>query len=223
MDQQKLSSGVQELIDRLREEGIGAGRSQAEELLSEARQEADAIVATARAEAARIIAKGRGEARRFQQQAEEALALAGRDTVLELKADLTSRFSRRLAEMIGTTLDDGAFLHKVVLEIAGTVRSQVGEGERLEILLPADIVGLDELRRHPEKVREGALGGFVLTAAEEMFRAGVTIHAGPQKRGIRIKLVDRDLQVDIDEKVIGEILLRHLLPRFRALLEGSIQ
>ncbi|PLX49817.1 MAG: hypothetical protein C0613_06490 [Desulfobulbaceae bacterium] len=223
MDQQKLSSGVQELIDRLREEGIGEGRSRAEEVLNEARQEADDIVAKARDEAARIIGKARSEAQRFQQNAEEALAMAGRDTVLELKAELTNRFSRRVAEMIGTSLNDETFLQRVILEIAGKVRHQVGDREKLEILLPEDVIGLDELRRHPEKVKEGSLGQFALSAAEEMFREGVTITAGPQKRGILIKLVDEELQIDINEKVVGEILLKHLLPRFRALLEGSIQ
>lgn len=223
MDGHKLSSGVQELIDRLREEGVAEGRSQADKLVSDAREEAGRIVAKARQEADGFIEEARKQTEEYRKNAEEALEIAARDTVLELKSNLTSRFSRRVAEMVSDKMTDEELLQKVILEIAGKIREQINEDEQMEVLLPADIIGLDELRRHPEKVKEGSLGQFVLSVAEDMFRDGVTIKQGAQKKGIQIRLVDRKLQIDINETVISEILMKHLLPRFRALLEGSIQ
>jgi hypothetical protein len=34
--------------------------------------------------------------------------------------------------------------------------------------------------------------------------------------------VDEDVQIDLTESAISELLLRHLLPRFRALLRGAV-
>jgi len=223
MDGQKLSSGVQELIDRLREEGVAEGRNQAEKRIADAKKQARQIMEKAGRDADEILLQARQEAAKYRKNAQEAMEIAARDTVLVLKSALTSRFSRRVSEMVGATVSDEAFLRKVILEIAAKVRDQIKDDEKLEVLLPADIIGLEELRRHPEKAKEGSLGQFVLSAAEEMFRDGVTIQEGPQRKGIQIKLVDRKLVIDINEKVISEILMQHLLPRFRALLEGSIQ
>lgn len=223
MAEQKLSSGVQELIDRLRQDGIAEGRDEADRIVREAENKARRTLEKAGKEADEIKSQAGKEAEAYRRNAEEAMEIAARDTVLELKSNLTSRFNRRVSEMIGDTMKDEEFLQKVILEIAGKVRDQIGDDEKVEVLLPADVVGLDELRRHPEKVREGSLGQFVLSAAKDMFRDGVTIKQGAQRKGIRIELVDRQLQIDIDEKAVAEIMMRHLLPRFRALLEGSIQ
>jgi V/A-type H+-transporting ATPase subunit E len=34
--------------------------------------------------------------------------------------------------------------------------------------------------------------------------------------------VDEDVQIDLTESAISELLLRHMLPRFRALLRGAV-
>jgi V/A-type H+/Na+-transporting ATPase subunit E len=40
--------------------------------------------------------------------------------------------------------------------------------------------------------------------------------------GIRARLVDDDMRIDLTESAITELLLRHMLPRFRALLRGKV-
>ena len=42
------------------------------------------------------------------------------------------------------------------------------------------------------------------------------------KAGIRVKLVDENAQIDLTESAISQLLLRHMLPRFRALLRGAV-
>ncbi len=222
MAEEKISSGVQQLIDRLKEEGIEAGREEAARIIDEARIRAEQILRRAESEADKIRSQARREAEQLQNAAHEALNLAARDTVLELKASLTGQFSRRVREMIADTINDRDFLQRVVLEIAGRVRQETDDDEKLEILLPARVIGLDELRRHPEKVREGELGRFVLGISAKMFRDGVTFGVRASS-GITILLRDRDLEITLDEKTVGTLLLDHLLPRFRALLEGAIQ
>ena len=40
--------------------------------------------------------------------------------------------------------------------------------------------------------------------------------------GIRVRLVEEDMQIDVTESAISQLLLRHMLPRFRALLRGAV-
>jgi V/A-type H+-transporting ATPase subunit E len=55
-----------------------------------------------------------------------------------------------------------------------------------------------------------------------MLREGVSLGAADGlQAGIRIKLVDQNMQIDLTESAVSQLLLRHMLPRFRALLRGA--
>ena len=41
-------------------------------------------------------------------------------------------------------------------------------------------------------------------------------------RGIRVRLLDDDLEIDLTDEAIAELLLEHLQPRFRAVLTGMV-
>ena len=41
--------------------------------------------------------------------------------------------------------------------------------------------------------------------------------------GIRIQLLDENVEIELTDEAIAELLLRHLVPRFRAIMEGIIQ
>lgn len=98
------------------------------------------------------------------------------------------------------------------------------DAERIEVVLPTDVVGLEDLRRDPEALRAGTLTYFAAAVGRERLREGVSFTAGePGLHGIRIRLVDRDVEIDLTEEAVAELLLEHLQPRFRALLEGIVR
>lgn len=224
MVENKLSSGVQELIDQLHQEGIAKGRNEAEELLGRARKQAKEIVEDAQREARHIVKKAKGEADQYRSSAEEAMKIAARDMVLDLKGRLTRQFTRRMSDFVEEALVEEDFIKKVILEIVhGSMKDRERQGN-MEILLPEKVVGLSELRSRPEKVKEGSLGQFVLSIAKDMVEEGVKIDNHDRDgSSIFIHLVEDEVRIDITEEAISELLARHLLPRFRALLEGSIQ
>jgi len=224
MAEPKLSSGVQELINRLREEGLAEGRQEGEKIISKAHQKAKQIVDQAHSEADEIRKEAHQEAEHYRKSAQEAVQLAARDTVLSLKSTLTRQFAQRIGELVREDLREEDFLGEVILEIAGRALPEEKRDQKMEIILPEDVVGLEELRRHPEKVKEGALGRFMLSRAADQLRDGVTLHSSQkQKAGLIIKLVEEEVRIDLTDDAVTELLLEHLLPRFRALIEGSIQ
>jgi V/A-type H+-transporting ATPase subunit E len=63
-----------------------------------------------------------------------------------------------------------------------------------------------------------------MALASDLLRPGVTIGAtGNHSSGITVKLVNEDVEVTLDDKTITRLLLRHLLPRFRAQMNGKLE
>jgi V/A-type H+-transporting ATPase subunit E len=220
------SSGVEALIDRLREEGVADGHRQADGLIAEARHEAEAIVAEAKHEAESILHQARVESERVRNAGEEALRTAMRDTVLKMKGHLSTRFSDEVRRLVAAEMAQEPFLQRLILEVAGRVRRDAAleQAEQVEILLPEDVVGLEELRRHPEKLREGSLSHFVLSVASGLLYDGVELRSNDRlEGGIRISLQQGEIQVDLTPDKVAEVLLEHLHPRFRAILEGTVK
>jgi V/A-type H+-transporting ATPase subunit E len=215
------SAGVESLIGRLRDEGITQGRAQAEALVSAAQQQAADLVANAQREAEAILTRATEEAGKRKAAGEDAIRLAMRDTILALEGDLLKGFTDRLRRLVKGVLADPAFLQRLILEVAGRV-APTG-AQRAEVLLPAELVSLEDLQSKPEEAMPGTLMHFVLSLGGGMLREGM--HFGVSEdgeAGIRVRLVDEDVQIDVTESAISQLLLRHMLPRFRALLRGAV-
>ena len=216
------SAGVENLIGRLRDEGIVQGRSQAEAIVTAAQQQAADIVATAQREAEAILIKAEEEAAKLKAAGEDAIRLAMRDTILSLEGDLIEVFQDRLRHLVKGVLADPAFLQTLILEVASRA-APAPTGAQAELLLPAELVSLEDLRRTPEEARPGTLMHFVLSMGGGMLREGMSFGVSDDgEAGIRVRLMADDVQIDFTESALSGLLLRHMLPRFRALLRGAV-
>jgi V/A-type H+/Na+-transporting ATPase subunit E len=218
------SSGVEVLIQRLRQQGVAAGNTARNEITSKAEQEAARILKEARDQADNLVENAREEADRLRKAGEDALRIAGRDSVLRMRETVTTYFEDRVKRLASTELEDPEFLRKLIIEVAKRVRDEaaVDEAEEIEVLLPQEVVGTKELRDNPEEL-EGTLSEYAKAIASATWREGVvvkTLEVGG--RGIRVRLLDDDLEIDLTDEAIAELLLEHLQPRFRAVLTGMI-
>ncbi len=219
------ASGVEELIHRLRHDGVEAGREEAQRIIQDAEARVNWLVEQAKAEADQLLADARKETDRFRTSAEEALQVAARDAVLQMKDQLTQQFSTEIGRLVRGEMEHAALLERLILEVAGQVRERAGLDEegQVEILLPEAAMELAELREHPEELRHGELSQLVIEVAGNMLRHGVTLRpSGRVKDGIRIRLTEKQIEIDLSSDAIAKHLLAHLLPRFRALLEGMV-
>lgn len=222
MADDKKSSGMEELIERLRQQGVADGERRGEEAFEDARRRAEERLEKARLEAEQIVQRARKEAGRTKTAGEEAVQLAVRDAILKLKSELVDKFAAQVRRLVSHTLENEDVLTQLILEVAG--RAKPGDSKSVEILLPKDVVGLEQLRREPEEVKEGSLSHLVLSLTGDMLRDGVQLgKRSDETPGIRIQLTDDDVEIDLTDKAIAELLLQHLLPRFRAMLEGIVR
>ncbi len=223
---EKISAGVEQLIDRLRDEGVLAGRQRANEIVLDAERQAAELIAEAEQTARSMVAQAQLEVDRLKRGGEDALAIAMRDIVLKLKAQLSDVIGERVRRLIAKELQQEDFLRMLLLEVAGRVRedSRLDECENVEAILPRNLIGLQELRRRPLELEEGSLSHFIINVAADELREGVVFATSEELQGgLRIRLVDQDIQIDLTDEKLSELLLEHLQPRFRAMLEGMVK
>ena len=218
----KISVGVQELIEKLRNQGVNSGREEADKIVTDAQAKADALIADAEKRANAIVSKAHEEADFITKAGKEALQLAERNAVLELKDYLLGEFSEQLSSMVSSSMKKEDLLEKMILEVAGNNKLR-GE-KKVEVVLPKQVIGVDELRHKPELLKAGGLMEFAQERANTMMQKGVTFSVGPDNQtGIGFRLKDKDIEVSLSEEAVATVLLRHLQPRFRAMLEGIVK
>lgn len=223
---QKRSSGVDELVARLREEGVAAGRAEAERIVAEAEVRARRLLDAAEAEAEAKRDAARREIDAHRRAGEDALKAAARDTVLDLKDKLSRRFAADVEKLVSEAMADPAMLRAMILAVCGRARAEAGVdgAPAVEVILPRTAVDLDSLRRKPEDLEEGGLAHFAVAVAGDMLRAGVSFApAEDDAGGLRLSLTDRGVSIDLSDRAVAAVLLAHLQPRFRALLEGAVR
>jgi V/A-type H+-transporting ATPase subunit E len=220
---EKVSSGVQGLINRLRDEGVKAGEDKADQVLREAHEEAARIVAQAEAQAAEMLKKARNEIETERTAAHESLRVAIRDTELKMEVELKADFAAHVKRLVSMELRDTEFLRQVILAIAGlAVGDKACETQPVEILLPSDLFETDD--KGPRLTPEGKdrMRHLVLGISREMLREGVDLKPSEGiSGGLRVRLVGEDLEIDLSDKAISELLLQNLLPRYRAIVTGE--
>lgn len=214
----KSSAGIKDLIARIRDEGVQSGRQEADRILSEARREAARIVSEAQQKADETLNSARTTIQLEKKAALESLKLAFRDTGLELKAAVVASFEEHVRRLVSEVTLEGEFLKSLVLVLAGhSVEEYVKDKDVRIMISDVFIKGQEMSSGDTESTREAALA-----ISNKMLREGVELVAAKgMGGGAKVRLVGESLEIDLSEDTVSELILKHLLPRFRGILEGS--
>ena len=219
-----ISHGVETLIEQLRNDGIEQGRNEAEKIVAEAKSKAEWALKQAQEEAEQIRQKAKQEAERLERSSHEALETATRDALLSLKEQLTQLFTREIKRLVGEGTREKELLEKMILEVVGEGKKETAKAKHVEVILPREIIGIEELSQDPEELEKGQLTDFLRLVTRALGREGVSFGVAKDDRGgLRVKLTDQGIELDFSDQAIAEVLLQHLQPRFRALLEGIVK
>lgn len=223
-DEPQSAQGVEQFIQQLRDKGVEAGQREADRLVDEARKMALEIVQKANGEADEMKAKIKKDIEQDKAASEAALKLAFRDTVLRLKSEITSQFAAQVKNLVSVTMHDRESLRKLILEVIHEILTKDIENQPIEILISPEILSGTEFSEHPEDSQADPLSTLIQQLSSEMLRQEIEIKVGgDHTEGIRIRLIDKDLEIELTEQTISDLLLKHVLPRFRARLEGMVR
>ncbi|MGA8164516.1 MAG: hypothetical protein WB791_05755 [Waddliaceae bacterium] len=218
----EVSQGVQELIDKLKNQGVEEGRQQANEMIASAQREASCIIADAKSEADKLLAEAHQKIEMERSSAYEAIHISFRDTELALRSKFREAFSLYLKRLVSYELQDKDFIKQLVLAIVGTNVPELERIEKLEVLVPMFLLETDEQGTRLSKKGKENMRHLVLGISGEMLREGVELKfSADVKGGIRIRLVGEDLEIDFSDECLSSLLLKHLLPRYRSIVSGQ--
>lgn len=224
MEEQDTAKGVDALIARLRDDGVASGKAEAERLIAEAQAQAAKILDDAKTVAEKTKSDAQAAADRYTQAGEQALNTAMRDAILTMKSTLMARFEQDVQRLTTKHVADPEMLKQLVLELVGRAGSEASMGDDTKVYLPAEAVGPDAYVADAEDIQSGELTQFVLGLTEEMLKEGVTLHAASDLHGgIRAETGADGVTLDLSDQAIAALLMQHLRPRFRAVLEGVIR
>ena len=220
------SSGVENLIQRLRDQGVEAGQERAEKIVLDAQKRAEWIIEEAELEAKFLLDKAQKQSDALRSSGEDALKLATRDALLKLRDTLLGSFSKEVQRVVGQKMDQEVFLERLILQLAGKVREELDLDikDNISLFLPNNPVGVDELKNNPDELKVGTLTHFTAAIAADMLRKGVSIQVSDDVNGgLSVRLEEDDMVVDFTDETLSALLLEHLQPRFRTLLQGIVK
>ena len=191
-----MQNKLQELTDKLYEEGLSKGKEEGARILEEARQEAVRILDEARTQADEIKEKAVREAAEMKSKVESDLKMASAQTLQATRQDVENLVLARVSDAkVSESLADPDFLKEVILAVARRFSAQ--ESADLNLILP------ESLRTQLEPFVKGelakALGQEVSASFSKKVAGGFNI--GPKDGSYFISLTDESFK-----KLIGEYL-----------------
>ena len=138
-DSNQIASGVQDLIHRIRDDGVKAAKIHGESVIRDARASADQIVADAKVEAADILKRARAQIAAEKEASEAALRLAARDAVKELNSGIFKEFERHVRRLISAEFKDTEFLRHLIVAIATRTVREGYDNRAVDISLSEEV------------------------------------------------------------------------------------
>lgn len=216
-EQIKTGAGVQNLVDRIRDQGILAANEKASKILRDAEAKSAKMLADAKQEVEHLRETTRIEIEANHAAALEALKLSARDAMLQLKAKVSSEFEVFVQRLVTSATRDEQFIKTIVLVLAGHVQEELIGDKEIQILI-SDLI----LTGKPNETLGERGKQTILELSSEMLREGVElIPSSDIEGGANVRLVKDKLEIDLSDKAISKLLYQRMMPRFQAILDGG--
>src|SRR4030042_5994228 len=196
---------LKELIDKIKEEGVGEADKKAEEIINRAKDEASNIKDRARMEAETIISNAKIEVKQLEDAGREALRRAGRDLMLNIKNALTEIFDAIVRNEV-----KAAFSQDVIAEVLPVlIREWAKKGfGQIDVLLSHE-----DLKK---------LEKSLLDKLSRELKKGIAVRSHPRvQSGFRIAEREGNYYYDFTDEGISENLVQYLNPVFAEIIKNA--
>ena len=197
---------LQELTQKLYEEGLAKGKQDGEALLQKAQSEAEGIVKQAQEEAEAILAKARKDAEDFKVKVEGDVKMAAQQAVQATRSDIENLVVSKVVDgTVDKALANEDYIKGIITAVAQKFSAE--EPADLSLVLP------ENLKKALEPFVKNELGKFLGKGVDATFSKKVAggFKIGPKDGGYFVSLTD-----DTFKDLIGS----YLRPATKKLLFG---
>jgi len=134
-----MENKLQELTDKLYNEGLAKGKKDADNLLAQAKEQAAKIVAEAKEQAAKIVSDAEKEAEDLKVRVDGDIKMASAQTMAALRGKIEQMIEAgAVGSKVDETLADKQFMGKLISTIAAAFKAD-GAAASLDVILPAEM------------------------------------------------------------------------------------
>ena len=201
-----MNDKIQQLTDKLYQEGLAKGQAEGEQILASARAEAEKILKDARSEADAVLALARKEADALASKAESDVRMASQQALQATRKDLENLVTGSIVDApVQEAMSDAGFLKQIITAVAGKFSSQ--EQGDLSLILPQSLS--DQLESFAAGELASLLGKEVNVSFSKKIAGGFTI--GPKDGSYFISMTDQTFK---------DLICEYLRPVTKKLLFG---
>ncbi|MBO5808763.1 MAG: hypothetical protein J6R15_05380 [Bacteroidales bacterium] len=201
-----MQNKLQELTDKLYNEGLSKGKQEGEELLAKAKVQAEETVAKAQAEAAQIVAAAQKQADEIKAKVSSDIRMASSQSLAATKKDIETLVVGKMTdEPVKKALASAEFVKEVIKAVAEKFTT---EGPMdLSLILP------EALQKDLEP--------FVTKELAKMLNAGVEASFSKKvSGGFKIGPKEGGYFVSFTDETFNELIAEYLRPATKKILFG---
>lgn len=197
---------LQELIDKIKRDGVAVAENSASEMISNAEKEAKRIIDNAKREAENIINQAKEEANRFEKSSEDSIKQASRNLLLQFRDSVTKELSSIVNETISDSISKDS-LEKLIPEIIKEWTKN-SDAKDISVLLS-------------EKDLQTLESSFKNSLKNEISQ-GLTLKVDNSlSKGFRVGIKDGAAFYDFSAETVAELFSAYLNPKVSALMKEA--
>ena len=191
-----MQNKLQELTDKLYNEGLSKGKQEADNIINNAKAEADKILSDAKEEAKKINAKAEKDAAELRTRIENDIKMASTQIFASIRQQIESMITLKVvADPVKDALSGKNIMEKVIETITGAFKANSAEPVSLSLILPESLK--NELGSYTGKAMSEQMTAGVDLSFSKDFNKGFKI--GPKEGGYIISFTDEDFEGMISE------------------------
>jgi len=194
---------VQELIDKIKNDGIKTATDEANRIKSEAEAEARRVLDSAKKEADNILSRGKQEAEQAEKAGTAALQQASRNLILAFRDEIQALLNRIISENVSNNYSDD-----IVKTALPEILKNWTANDNLSVILP-----------------EGTLGkiqAFFTDKLKKELGKGIELNSNRKlTNGFHITSKDGSVYYDFSAEAVAGLLSSYLNPKLAGLLKEA--
>ncbi|MDR1429644.1 MAG: V-type ATP synthase subunit E [Spirochaetaceae bacterium] len=197
---------LQELIDKIKKDGIESASEEAVKIKRQAEADAGGIISAAKKEADALIAAAKADAGRAEKAGIAAVEQASRNLVLAFKGEIQGLLDKLVQKETGAAYGPDT-LKNAIPEV---VKGWASGADSLQVIL--------------SEADRGALENFFRDKLSAVLKGGVDLKSDRNLGGgFRIAEKDGSAYYDFSAEAVAELLSAYLNPRLADILKNAVK
>lgn len=201
-----MENKLQQLTQKLYDEGLEKGRSEAGRLVEDAKAEAAKIVSEAHAEAEAIVKQARTKAEDVEKNTMTEITLSGKQAVAKIKSEIAAMIvAKATGEGVKAAVVDPAFIKEMLVTVAKNWNGADSSKVELKALLPEG--------------ERAKLDAAFEKSAKELLAAGIEVgYSKEVKTGFKVGAKDGGYYISFSDADVEGLLGEYLREKVSQML-----